>query len=117
MTDFFFPLEFNRRIQTLARPKRIMHFFQLLSGFAVLPLAHCVAFGGPAPTTIESIKEAADGWTPKPTQGPSIAELRRRQTVETLDAGFNTCGWIGTDTVVGNFCMEICRLVLDIHEY
>lgn len=95
-----------------------MHFFELLSSFAALPLAHCVAYGGPTPTNkIESLEQVADGWTPKPTQGPPIAELRRRQTVETLDAGFNTCGWIGTDAVVGNFCMKRDYLAAGIHKH
>ncbi|KAF2108317.1 hypothetical protein BDV96DRAFT_587584 [Lophiotrema nucula] len=63
----------------------------LLSALAALPAANGVAFGGPAPTNT-SPNRALDGFTPKPTRGPSVAELRRRQ-----NAGAETCGWVDED--------------------
>jgi hypothetical protein len=59
---------------------------------AMLPVIHCIAFGGPAPTAT-SPDRAVDGWSPKPTKGPSVSELRRRQTNDNPE----TCGWIDGD--------------------
>ncbi|KAF2653414.1 hypothetical protein K491DRAFT_705825 [Lophiostoma macrostomum CBS 122681] len=64
----------------------------LLGALAMLPAANCIAFGGPAPTETAPIR-VQEGWTPKPTKGPSVAELKNRQT--NLDP--ETCGWIDGD--------------------
>lgn len=66
--------------------------FALLSTVAVLPLAHAVAFGGPAPTGVEPDR-AVNGFSPKTTQGPSVAELRKRA----YNLYPETCGWVSGD--------------------
>ncbi|KAF1979616.1 hypothetical protein BU23DRAFT_548827 [Bimuria novae-zelandiae CBS 107.79] len=80
----------------------------LLSAVAVLPLVRCIEFS-PAPTKgLEHVDKAGNGWTPVPTQGPSVAELRRRQLASTLGDGLNTCGWIATDfDTAGNFSTPV----------
>lgn len=65
----------------------------LLGALAALPAVHCVAFGGPAPTDILPSR-ANKGWTPVPTKGPSIVELRKRQS-----SGPETCGFVD-----GEYC-------------
>lgn len=60
----------------------------LLEAAALVPIAHCVAFAGPKPTAPTPYR-ALDGRSPKPTQGPRIDELRRRQ----FDSS-ETCGWV-----------------------
>jgi hypothetical protein len=64
----------------------------LLGALALLPAVNCVAFGGPAPTETAPIR-VQEGWTPRPTKGPSIAELKKRQT----NLYPETCGWIDGD--------------------
>ncbi|KAF2273992.1 uncharacterized protein EI97DRAFT_435639 [Westerdykella ornata] len=64
----------------------------LFSLIPLLPAASCIAFGGPAPTDVGPDK-ALNGFTPKPTHGPSISELQKRQR----SFGVNTCGWIDRD--------------------
>lgn len=63
----------------------------LLSLVAVLPAAYGVAFGGPEPTQVNPDR-ALDGMSPKPTNGPSFNELRKRQS-----GLYNTCGWLDGD--------------------
>ncbi|KAF2195119.1 hypothetical protein K469DRAFT_743770 [Zopfia rhizophila CBS 207.26] len=78
----------------------------LLGALAVLPAVNCVAFGGPAPTVF-SPNRVLEVWSPKPTKGPSIAELRRRQS----NLFPETCGWQSGDLSsavtckYGNTCM------------
>jgi hypothetical protein len=69
----------------------------LLSLVAALPAAHGVAFGGPEPTEAGP-NRALDGMSPKPTNGPSFNELRKRQT-----GLYNTCGWLD-----GDICTSPC---------
>lgn len=77
----------------------------LLEAAALVPIAHCVAFAGPKPTAPIPYR-ALDGWSPKPTQGPRIDELRRRQ----FDSS-ETCGWVDGDYSseigcdIGSTCM------------
>jgi hypothetical protein len=66
----------------------------LFSLVAALPGAHGVAFGGPEPTQVNPDR-ALEGFSPKPTNGPSLNELRKRQT-----GLYNTCGWLD-----GDICM------------
>jgi hypothetical protein len=61
-----------------------------LVGAVLLPVVKGVAFGGPAPT---EDTRALDGITPKPTLGPSINELSKRQT----NLNPETCGWVDGD--------------------
>ncbi|KAF2730770.1 hypothetical protein EJ04DRAFT_31729 [Polyplosphaeria fusca] len=61
----------------------------LLTAVAVLPATNAIAFGGPAPTNTSPQREL-DGWTPKPTNGPTVAELRKRQTNYYPEV----CGWV-----------------------
>ncbi|KAF2477777.1 uncharacterized protein BDR25DRAFT_364743 [Lindgomyces ingoldianus] len=75
----------------------------LISALALLPAVNCIAFGGPAPT---QGTRAVTGSSPKPTNGPSLAELRRRANVNPETCGFYsedldlpvTCG-------IGRTCM------------
>lgn len=67
-----------------------MKYSNVFSLVAALPAAHAVAFGGPVPTDLGPDK-AFGGMSPKPTNGPSINELRKRQN----DAGL--CGWVDGD--------------------
>jgi hypothetical protein len=70
--------------------KMILSTVFSLAVAALLPVVNGVAFGGPAPTdTIPAL----DGITPKPTVGPSINELRKRQT----NLNPETCGWVDGD--------------------
>ncbi|KAF2007714.1 hypothetical protein P154DRAFT_1144 [Amniculicola lignicola CBS 123094] len=76
----------------------------LLSTIAVLPAAHGIAFGGPAPT---GASRALEGWTPKPTKGPSVAELRKRQSA----FEYETCGWVNGDLSSAITCFTgTCQL-------
>ncbi|KAF2796575.1 hypothetical protein K505DRAFT_415632 [Melanomma pulvis-pyrius CBS 109.77] len=70
----------------------MQYYVALLGAIVVLPMTDSIAFGGPAPTAT-SPNRAVDGWSPKPTKGPSVAELRRRQT----NLNPETCGWIDGD--------------------
>jgi hypothetical protein len=63
----------------------------LLSLVAALPAVYGVAFGGPEPTAVGPDR-ALDGMSPKPTKGPSLNELRKRQT-----GSWATCGWLDGD--------------------
>ncbi|KAL5120784.1 hypothetical protein ACEQ8H_001265 [Pleosporales sp. CAS-2024a] len=78
------------------------HVFALLSA---LPTAYGVAFGGPVPTD-SGPDRALDGMSPVPTKGPSIDELRKRQSSSQA-----TCGWIDGDfssaltCSIGRTCM------------
>ncbi|KAF2876613.1 hypothetical protein BDV95DRAFT_602587 [Massariosphaeria phaeospora] len=73
---------------------------------ALPPAVNCIAFGGPAPTATSPGRALVD-WTPKPTKGPSVAELRKRQS---FDA--ETCGWIDGDLSSALTCMSggACKL-------
>ena len=53
---------------------------KLLSVVAVLcPLASALAYHGPRVTPV-ALELDPQGWTPRPTAGPSFKELRRRQS-------------------------------------
>lgn len=69
----------------------------LVSLVAALPAVHGIAFGGPVPTAT-SPERALDGTNPKPTKGPSVSELRKRQS----NLFPETCGWVD-----GDFCMSL----------
>ena len=69
----------------------------LFSLVAALPAAHAIAFGGPVPTGT-SPERALDGNNPKPTKGPSVGELFKRQS----NLFPETCGWVD-----GDYCMPI----------
>jgi hypothetical protein len=58
---------------------------------------HGVAFAGPEPTGLDA-NRAFGAMDPKPTEGPSLDELRKRQ-LSTPE----TCGWVDAD-----YCMFIC---------
>lgn len=64
---------------------------------AALPAVHGVAFAGPEPTAIDA-NRAFGAMNPKPTEGPSLNELRKRQRFDP-----ETCGWVDAD-----FCMLPC---------
>jgi hypothetical protein len=68
-----------------------MKYCQILSLVAAVPVAYGVAFGGPAPTDI-SPDRALEGTSPIPTRGPSVEELRKRQSFSEA-----TCGWVSGD--------------------
>jgi hypothetical protein len=68
-----------------------MRYFQIISLVAALPSVYGIAFGGPAPTDIGPDR-ALDGTSPKPTRGPSVNELRKRQS-----SSQETCGWVDGD--------------------
>lgn len=70
-----------------------MKYQSVFSLVAALPAAHAVAFGGPVPTD-KSPNRAFDGMTPRPTNGPSINELRKRQS--NLFSP-EVCGWVDGD--------------------
>ncbi|KAH3962700.1 hypothetical protein HBI73_159580 [Parastagonospora nodorum] len=82
-----------------------MRYSHVLSLVAALPSTYAVAFGGPAPTDI-SPDRALEGTSPKPTRGPSVEELRKRQSSSQA-----TCGWVDGDISnaltcsVGRTCM------------
>lgn len=59
---------------------------------AALPAVQGIAFGGPAPTDT-SPERAQNGINPVPTKGPSVSELKRRQT----NFYPETCGWVDGD--------------------
>lgn len=61
---------------------------------AALPAVHGVAFAGPEPTAIDA-NRAFGSMNPKPTEGPSLNELKKRQSLDP-----ETCGWVDAD-----FCM------------
>jgi hypothetical protein len=63
----------------------------LLGLVATFPAARGIAFGGVAATATSPGR--VDGTTPKPTNGPSVAELRRRQTSSDQEI----CGWVDGD--------------------
>jgi hypothetical protein len=68
----------------------IRGFRALLGLLGLLPTVSCVAFGGAAPTEVNPDRALA-GWNPKPTNGPNVAELRKRQS------NAETCGFIDGD--------------------
>lgn len=68
-----------------------MKYLTALGLVAALPAVNAVAFGGPAPTGT-SPKYVLGGMTPKPTNGPSVFELRKRQSLSP-----QLCGWIDGD--------------------
>lgn len=66
----------------------------LVSIIVALPSAHGLAFGEAFPTDYsKDAKKIQHGRAPQPTKGPSIADLRRRQTY----IGPETCGWVDRD--------------------
>ncbi|KAF2134814.1 hypothetical protein P153DRAFT_380628 [Dothidotthia symphoricarpi CBS 119687] len=71
----------------------------LFSLVAVVPAAHGIAFGESTPTA-KSPQRALDEMSPKPTKGPSVVELRKRQS----DVGPETCGWVDGDNASGVTC-------------
>lgn len=71
------------------------HSTALVSLIAALPAAYGIAFVEPAPTAT-SPDRALDVTIPKPTQGPLVSELRKRQT----DLFAATCGWIDGDLCI-----------------
>jgi hypothetical protein len=84
-----------------------MKYSILSSLAAALPAAYGAAFGGPEPTPV-SPDRGFGGMGPKPTKGPSMNELKKRQS--SVDP--ETCGWVDAD-----FCMLIscsCELYLHI---
>ncbi|KAF2269144.1 hypothetical protein CC78DRAFT_304401 [Lojkania enalia] len=55
----------------------------LINTLGVLPVANCVAFGGPAPTPAKiGAVDLFDGFSPKPTKAPAGIELRKRQAAD-----------------------------------
>ncbi|CAO2654297.1 Nn.00g110300.m01.CDS01 [Neocucurbitaria sp. VM-36] len=71
----------------------------LFSLVAALPVAQAIAFGGPAPTAT-SPERGLDGTNSKPTKGPSVSELRKRQS----NLFPETCGWVDGDYSSGITC-------------
>jgi hypothetical protein len=71
-----------------------MKYSIILSLVAALPSAYAVAFGGPVPTDT-SPNRVLEGMAPEPTNGPSINELRKRQS----SASPEICGWV--DGILG----------------
>ncbi|OCK83713.1 hypothetical protein K432DRAFT_432699 [Lepidopterella palustris CBS 459.81] len=67
------------------------YLLRLVGGVALIPFVNCVAFAGPKPTELVAHR-VLNGWSPKPTQGPTVPELRRRQ-FDSVD----TCGWVNGD--------------------
>ncbi|KAH7081624.1 hypothetical protein BKA63DRAFT_562159 [Paraphoma chrysanthemicola] len=66
---------------------------------AIAPTAYAVAFDGPAPTNINP-ERALVGTNPRPTEGPSVNELKKRQTGSSPE----TCGWVDGDFDSGVAC-------------
>ena len=74
-----------------------MRWSNVLASFAAaIPAVYGIAFAGPEPTAV-SPERALDN--PKPTLGPLISELRKRQ-----NAFANTCGWVDGD--ICNYCFH-----------
>jgi hypothetical protein len=71
-----------------------MKYSIILSLVAALPSAYAVAFGGPVPTDT-SPNRVLEGMAPEPTNGPSINELRKRQSSVSPEI----CGWV--DGILG----------------
>ena len=72
-----------------------MSFSTLVSTLIVLPLAHGIAFGGPAPTEASfNADRAIAAFKSEPTKGPSLIELKKRQ----FELDYETCGWIDGDS-------------------
>ncbi|KAF2031093.1 hypothetical protein EK21DRAFT_100025 [Setomelanomma holmii] len=83
-----------------------MKYTTILNLVAALSLAYGIAFDGPAPTNI-SPHRALIQTNPRPTEGPSVEELKKRQTGSSAE----TCGWVDGDfdsavaCSVGRTCM------------
>ncbi|KAF2495590.1 hypothetical protein BU16DRAFT_539522 [Lophium mytilinum] len=83
---------------------------QILAVAVLVPTATCIAFAGPRATPPVP-QRLIDGWSPKPTQGPSPKELRKRQ----FDS-VETCGWIDGDfsSQIGCSAGATCMLLTDV---
>jgi hypothetical protein len=65
--------------------------------FACFPLISALAFGGPEATLVDDGFDLARGWSPRPTEPPSMEELVRRQQQTFSDlilAPGYTCGYV-----------------------
>lgn len=61
-----------------------------------LSLVSSLAFNAPVATSVwKGFQLEPQGWSPKPTDAPSMEELRKRQNIEGLITGPDgTCGFI-----------------------
>ncbi|KAF2807820.1 uncharacterized protein BDZ99DRAFT_572715 [Mytilinidion resinicola] len=86
------------------------HLEQLLAVAALVTGVTCITFAGPIATPLVP-QRLIDGWSPKPTQGPSPNELRKRQ----FDSS-ETCGWVDGDfsSQIGCSVGATCMLLTDI---